>query len=418
MKTVGIIAEYNPFHNGHAYQIKRAKELTGADYALVIMSGNYVQRGEPAIFDKHLRTQAALTCGADLVMELPVCYSAGSSAYFAEGAVSLLEKLGVCDYLCFGSECGDIARLSAIAELLAEESAEFKHILTFSLSSGDSFPAARRKAVSSLLGEEMAHVLDSPNNILGVEYLISLKKHHSAIQPVTLQRRGNDYRDSYIHSSGDFSSAAALRREIENFGTINTFLSAIPRETFPLYLTRKKPPHPVFADDLSRYLSKALTDAALSKDALKELSCIHDIDDALAHRIAAKARDCVSFTRFAELLHTKDTTRSHVNRSLLHLILGLKEDTVQAYRFGGVVFYAKILGFRKDSSAILSKIKEHSCIPIISKYADAANTVKGNPLALSMLRDEAYADNLYRYIIMNRYKTEVPTEEQKGVAIL
>lgn len=418
MKTVGIIAEYNPFHNGHAYQIKKAKELTGADYALVVMSGNYVQRGEPAIFDKHLRTRAALTGGADLVIELPVCYSTGSGAYFAEGAVSLLEKLGVCDYLCFGSECGDIAQLSAAAGLLAEESAEFKHILSAALSSGDSFPAARRKAVCSLLGEETAHVLDSPNNILGVEYLISLKKLHSSIQPLTIMRKGNDYRDSFIPSSGELSSATALRREIENFGTINTFLSAVPRETFPLYLTRKAPPHPVFADDFSRYLSKALTDIVSSRDSRKELSDIYDMDDALARRIAAKAKDSVSFTQFTDFLHTKDTTRSHVSRSLLHLILGLKDETIQAYRFGGTVFYARILGFRTDSSVILSKIKENSRIPVISKYADAANIVKGNPLALSMLRDEAYADNLYRYTVMNRYKTEVPTEEQKGVVIL
>ena len=151
MKVVGLIAEYNPFHKGHQYHIEQAKMLTGADCAVVVMSGDFVQRGEPAIMPKHLRAKSALHCGADLVIELPVSYATGSAEQFAFGAVSILEKLGVIDSICFGSECGDLETLSDIANILSNESEEYKTILQKYLRSGDSFPLAREKTIKELL---------------------------------------------------------------------------------------------------------------------------------------------------------------------------------------------------------------------------------------------------------------------------
>ena len=146
MKIVGIIAEYNPFHKGHEFHIEKAKKITGADAAIIIMSGDYVQRGIPSIMPKHLRTQMALACGADVVLELPVCYATGSAEYFATGAVSLLEALGCVDYLCFGSECGEIKILQQIADVLCKETELYKVLLQKHLKNGNAFPAARKLA--------------------------------------------------------------------------------------------------------------------------------------------------------------------------------------------------------------------------------------------------------------------------------
>ena len=188
MKTVGIIAEYNPFHNGHKYQIEKAKELTGADYCIVVMSGNFVQRGTPAFMDKYLRAKAALTCGADLVIELPVHYAAASAEYFASGAVAILDRLGVIDYLCFGSECGNIEILSDIADVLISESDEFKNVLKQRLKEGVAYPKARNDAICAAAPHltEYLDVLNYPNNILGLEYIKALKKRKSNIAPCTI----------------------------------------------------------------------------------------------------------------------------------------------------------------------------------------------------------------------------------------
>ncbi len=153
MKTVGIIAEYNPFHNGHAFQLAKAKEITGADYAVVVMSGNFVQRGFPAIMEKSLRAESALLCGADVVIELPVHYASASAEYFASGAVSLLDRLGVVDFLCFGSECGDIDVLSSLADMLLAEDNSFRESLKSHLKKGASYPQARSDALRALSPE-------------------------------------------------------------------------------------------------------------------------------------------------------------------------------------------------------------------------------------------------------------------------
>ena len=175
MKIVGIIAEYNPFHKGHEFHIEKAKKITGADAAIIIMSGDYVQRGIPSIMPKHLRTQMALACGADVVLELPVCYATGSAEYFATGAVSLLEALGCVDYLCFGSECGEIKILQQIADVLCKEPAHYKVLLQKHFKNGNTFPAARKLAFIEYLNqhkslscipEQISAILDSPNNIL------------------------------------------------------------------------------------------------------------------------------------------------------------------------------------------------------------------------------------------------------------
>ena len=189
MKIVGLITEYNPFHNGHLYHIEKAKEITGADSVIVVMSGNYVQRGAPAIMPKHLRAEVALEAGVDVLMELPVCYATGSAEYFAAGAISLFERLGCVDSICFGSECGDYGLLARVAHILADEPEGYRQALKDLLKSGMSFPLARQKALKDYLEDDsLDSVLEQPNNILGIEYIKALYQRKSPMKSYTIKR--------------------------------------------------------------------------------------------------------------------------------------------------------------------------------------------------------------------------------------
>jgi predicted nucleotidyltransferase len=217
MKTIGIVAEYNPFHNGHLYQLQASRGQTGADCAVVVMSGNYTQRGEPAIVDKWARAEMALHSGADLVIELPVAYAMGSAEYFAYGAVKLLDSLNAVNMICFGSEAGSIEKLSAAAAILADEPESYKSYLKDYLSKGLSFPAARQKAISSYCKntygkDDLSSLLKSPNNILGIEYLKALRRLKSNIVPMTIERVGNEYNQAEL--TGKMSSATSIRKTI------------------------------------------------------------------------------------------------------------------------------------------------------------------------------------------------------------
>lgn len=199
MKIVGIIAEYNPFHNGHQYHIDQALQKTGADAAIVLMSGDFVQRGAPAIAPKHLRAKAALLGGASLILELPVLFSCGSAELFARGAVSIFNSLGCISYLCFGSECGDIKKLNRLARILSEEPEVYRQLLQDELRKGRPFPQARQTALSAYTKDpSLAEILSSPNNTLGIEYLKALRYFKSPIQPFAIPREGSGYHDTAL----------------------------------------------------------------------------------------------------------------------------------------------------------------------------------------------------------------------------
>ena len=219
MKIAGLITEYNPFHNGHLYHIQQTKHKADADAVIVVMSGDYVQRGVPAVMPKRLRVESALECGASAVFELPVCYSTGSAELFAESAVALLDQLQIVDSLCFGSECGDLDALSEIADLLCQEPEEYRSLLKKHLRNGLSFPCARREALNEYLPEKnFAALLDEPNNILGIEYLKAIKKLKSPVKPYTILRKGARYHDKEL-STENLSSASAIRSLLSYSGS-------------------------------------------------------------------------------------------------------------------------------------------------------------------------------------------------------
>ena len=263
MKIVGLIAEYNPFHNGHQYHIEKAKEITGADAVIVVMSGNFVQRGAPAIMPKHLRAEMALSTGASLVIELPVCYATGTAEQFAYGAVSILNSLGSVDAICFGSECGDIHLLNDLTEILCKESNEYKESLQKYLRSGLSFPLARQKAIEEVYPSQgFSDILEQPNNILGIEYLKALYRLNSKIKPYTIQRISSQYHD--VELQKEFSSATALRQTISN-GDFTNLVGQVPSDCMTLLEAHYKTRYPIFTNDFSLLLKyRLLNESKLS----------------------------------------------------------------------------------------------------------------------------------------------------------
>lgn len=410
MKTVGLITEYNPFHNGHAYHIEKAKMLTGADRVIVVMSGDFVQRGAPAVMPKHLRAESALLSGASLIIELPVCFATGSAEYFAQGSISLLNQLGCIDSICFGSECGDLHLLKEIAQILADEPIEYQTALKQALKEGASFPAARQEALN-IYSDKYSEILASPNNILGIEYLKALAKIHSKMEPFTIKRIGAGYHDMDI--DGQFSSATAIRSDIYQLADVNSsseslplthIQTQVPSSCHELMKKNYQTRYPVKADDFSLLLK-----AKLLSEMAGSLSHYLDMSPELANRILRLRNDYLSFEQFCDLLKTKELTRSRISRSFIHVLLGITNDWLTAMKAPAP--YARILGFRRDHADLLGILKRTSDIPLITSPARAvlADT------AYQMLELDVYASDLYESVITDLYGTPFHNELTKQI---
>ena len=425
MKIVGLITEYNPFHNGHKYHIEQAKKITGADAAIVVMSGDYVQRGMPAIMPKRLRAEMALNCGAAAVFELPVCYSTGSAELFALGAVSLLDKLGIVDYLCFGSECNDLQGLQAIADILCEEPTEYKQLLQEALRSGLSFPAARQEALGTIMKTaDSSFLLNDPNNILGVEYLKALRRLNSNITPCTIKRQDSHYHDRTLRTT--YSSASAIR---SLFAYSDSFCAAseglhrsghtrfsgisgelakqVPSSCFKLLEENHQVLYPISEQDFSLLLKYKLLNKTPEK-----LIRYADVSEELANRIYANLNNFFDYRQFCELLKTKEVTQTRINRALLHIMLGIKKINVDEYIRNGYLMYARLLGFRKDSSKLLTKLSKKSTLPILTKLSEIEELPE---LGQEMLRHDMLASNLYTSVVTDKFKTAFQNEYKQGI---
>lgn len=412
MKIVGLITEYNPFHAGHLYHMQQARELTGADYCVVLMSGSFVQRGEPAIFDKYLRTKTALLAGADLVLEIPVAFSTASAHEFAAYGVALLSAIGV-DAVVFGSECGQIEILKQAAYALNYESAEFQERLRKGLKAGLTYPQARAKA----LGETQAggtrvenvedfhantdvsnshiwsSILNSPNNILGIEYLRAAEDLHSPMEFYTISREGSGYHEDTL-ADANFPSASAIRGIIRNSlskdkDLLDILASHLPAVTHPAYTGAV----PVFVDDFSGLLNATVLQ-------MQATFSIADLSPELAARLAKPPYFPLSFEKRIQALKTRQLTYTRVSRALLHLALGMREEDISRWKDEGYALYARILGFRRQSSPLLSCLHKKSSIPLITKMADAAQSLA--PSALALLEQEVYASHLYQTVRIKR----------------
>ena len=390
MKVNGIVAEYNPFHNGHAYQLQHAKEANDADYTIIVMSGNFMQRGAPALLDKFTRTKMALVNGADLVLELPTCYAASSAEFFAKGSVALFDKLGVTTNLCFGSECGNIEVLSRIAEIFYTEPEPYVESLRCNMRKGMSFPIARTWALlqyaPSLSNDK--DVLSSPNNILGIEYLKALMSRSSKISPFTTTRVGADYHDK----RHDLSYLAAQ----------------MPESAYALmmdFLSHKKP---LFADDFSAALQyKLLTEYSVGYDKYQ------DISSDLSDRIRNTLPSFTGLSSFCDLLKSKDMTYTRISRCLFHILLNMTKEEFETCKSEDYISYARVLGFRKNATPLLAEIKKNSSIPLVTSLADARQTLSPESLRmldLDILRNQIYLGNLAlknQTEMVNEYRTPI-----------
>lgn len=415
MKTVGIIAEYNPFHNGHLYQLEQAKKLSGADYAIVILSGDFTQRGTPALVDKYARCEMALSGGADLVIELPTCYATGSAEFFARGAISILDKLSV-DALCFGSECGNVDALKRVAHILAEEPEDFKLFLRENLKKGMSFPAARSLALEQYSGFSVASaaydasLLKSPNNILGIEYLKALYRRNSTMEVYSVMREGAGYLDTDLRNDS-FCSALAIRQCIFDGGDSSRLSASMPCEALRILNRELSTGYPVSIDDFSSMLFYRLL--SLQQEGYTAFA---DVTEALSDKISGQLMQYRSCSRFCDnLLKSKDLTRTRLNRCLLHILLDIRKQDMAAYADEDDTFYARVLGFRKSSEALFGRLRDTS-LPLISKMADSPKQL--SPLGLKQLSSDIFAAHLYDSIRAQKTGSPIQNEYRRQIVMI
>lgn len=359
-KTAAIICEYNPFHNGHLYQIQKTRELTGAENIVALMSGDFIQRGEPAVFDKYIRTRMALSCGVDAVIELPVLYAVSSAEGFASGGVSLLNSLGCIDILSFGSESGNLDELKNIAEFLVNEPEEYKTILRSKLKEGYSFPVARSFALKS--AKINSEILESPNNILAIEYLKALIRTKSSIVPFTIKRNDNGYNSTTPSDNSEFASAHSLRNLISlshnGISARQAIQNYVPETILESYDT-----NPVFLKDFDELIYYSLL---MNRE--KGYARYLDVSEELSSKIKNYLPQYHNSETFIGLLKSKNMTYSSISRALIHILLEITEKNFQSSKPD----YARILGFKKEAQ-LLHLLKKSSSIPLITKLADATS---------------------------------------------
>ncbi len=425
MKITGIIAEYNPFHNGHAYQIAKIKEETDSDYVIVAMSGDFVQRGEPAITDKYERARMALSCGADLVLELPALFACASAEYFARAGVALFTRMGCVDYLCFGAENADLSRLNKIADILADEPRSYQDALNRYLKEGKNFPAARILALKSYLTaessgtaletEQLASLLSTPNNILGIEYLKALKTCRSQITPYPILREGAGYHDTDILLKN--ASASAIRQTLKQAAAsdaapdLAALSAAMPQEAFRIFSEYLASSTYLEADDFSGILNYLL----LFYPA-EALACFADCNIEIANRLKKNRSEFSSFTQFAALNQSRDITYARMSRIFTHILLHMTAEDYEQAKQLGYVPYLRPLGFKKSSSDVLGEIKKHTDIPLIGKLANARQTLSDDVFWL--LEKDIFAADLYEQILAQKNRTIPRNEYSREIVLL
>lgn len=363
MNVTGIIVEYNPLHNGHIYHIQNTKKYTNCDAIIAVMSGPFVQRGEPAVVDKWTRTKMALQSGIDLVIELPVIYAKSSAEGFAYGAVSTLENTGIVNNICFGSELGNADILYKIAEILLAEPSKYKSLLKMYLDEGLSFPSARLKALNNYIiyhnllnvnDVNIENILNNSNNILGIEYIKSILKLNSKIKPFTIKRVSNKYNQQEL--SGVISSATSIRKNINNLN----ILDAMPDYSYKLLkekINEKNAPISLksFEDILLYSIRNKTTD---------EIKNIIDVSEGLENKIKEAAENCFDIYSLIDYVKSKRYPQTRIQRVLINILLNHKKDLIT--KINSPVEYIRILGFSQKGRELIKLMKKSANVPIIT----------------------------------------------------
>lgn len=387
-KVLGIIAEYNPFHNGHLYHLENSKKLTNCEYCIAIISGNFTQRGSTSIIDKWEKTKMALSNGIDLVIELPTFYSISSAENFADGSIKILNSLGIIDFISFGSEISNIDLLNNIADVLYNEPDTYKATLLKELKKGLSFPKARENALLNYLNnnKDYTNILSSPNNILGIEYLKSLKKHKSNIQPICIPRYESQYNSTEIFN--DIASATAIRELLKNkdFKKIKNLL---PNSTYSILMENVNNKH--FITDL--YIFEKEIIYALRKMSIKEISNLPDVSEGLEFTIKDAVNSCNNIYDLLNRIKSKRYTLSRIQRVLLYALLGITKREMEISK--NIIPYVRVLGFNNNGKKLISEIcKKNPNINIITSVKKFFNTNKDKNMEL-LLNKDIFATNVY-----------------------
>ena len=378
MNVVGIIAEYNPFHEGHTYQIQKAKEQCGAEFAVVVMNGDFVQRGEPAIFDKYTRTKEALLGGADLIFELPVRFGLSSAGDFAMGGILALNALPFVTHLCFGTETGDLTPLLQAATFLRDEPDSYRTRVKHFVKQGILYPKARSLALAAESGLP-TETWDSPNNILGLEYCVALQKLHSKIKPFTIRREGQGYHDNDTPALSDFPSATFLREKIRKAGE---------KENLSL-------------SDFSSLIGYSLLTA-------KDLCRIKDITPDLSDRIRNELPKYREINEFVKTIKNPSLTTGRIKRSFFQCLFDIEKEEP-------VMPYLRVLGMTKEASSLLSQ-KENASCQILTKLA--FDVPKMDDTAKKLFAKDLLASDLYRQVFCHKYNQTLPNEYQHSPIVL
>ncbi len=383
MKTVAVICEYNPLHSGHEYQIKRIKEELGGARIVAVMSTEFVQRGDVAVFPRGVRAEAAIEAGCDLVIELPFPYSYSSAEYFARAGVYIADAIGVCDTLSFGSELGDIDALKSYADRLSDAQfiAEVEKAKETDKTIGHI--KARHSVSERLYGKEFAEAMSSPNNILALEYIKAARELKSNLDFHTVRREGDGYND--VSGGGKFVSATYLRELIADGKKIDDF---VPRGCAELY---KKAIQSGAVADIKRIESAVLAHFRLEEPST--LSDFAEMSDGLEYRLCECALTATSLDEFFSLAATKKYTNARIRRAVISSILGVREADIKA-----LPAYTTVLAANKTGLDILKEMKKSSRIPVITKPADYK--MLGSEVAVAFEKAEkAYA--LYSLALEN-----------------
>ena len=452
MKVTAVIAEYNPLHNGHVRHIETARRETGADHVIAVMSGDYVQRGCPAIISKYERTRSALLAGADLVIELPVQYSCGSLEYFAMGAVSLIQQLGMADCISFGSECGDIELLKEASGYISfrsghsakepdirdphdgdtkgrnmEHTSESKSSVLRSLEQGFNYSHAVNSDAS--VPPHIRSILSTPNNLLAAAYIEAARLLSFDCGFHTMKREGSAYHDA---SDGALSSSA-LRKELfkaSAAGGLERIYSRMPEDVHKSLCDHLADHSVINEDDLSLLLFYRLQEFSEDPAGLTEFL---DVSSSLAAKILAGYSHASSYSQLCMALKSKDMNYSRISRALLHILIGLKTLSVHEYINDGWHYYIRPLGFRRSFAAVMSELKRSSSLPVISKNADAERILNsfcysdGSSLitndgarlrSVRMFREGIRASDLYNKAVCIKSRQPFLSEYEHTMVIL
>lgn len=387
-RVVGIIAEYNPFHNGHYYHMQKAKQEANADYCIAVISGNFTQRGDVSIVNKWAKAYMAICGGADLVIELPTIYSASSAENFANGAIKILDSLKIVDSFAFGAEANDLATLNNIANVLNEEPKGYTNILNHELKKGISYPAARENAIMMYLNDikRYANVMGNPNNILAVEYLKALKNQKSKLTPIMIKRQKVYYNEHRIVDG--YASATGIRELLKN-KEYSDVSKVVPRSTYQILGQQANNGRMILS--LEKYQKEIIY--ALRKMTVEEIAELPDVSEGLENSIKNAANNCNNLTELINGIKSKRYTQTRIQRILIYALLGINKKMMENSK--KIIPYTRILGFNSKGKMLISEIMNKNpkinMITSVKKYMDQN---KNKQLA-EMLNVDIFATDVY-----------------------